>query len=110
MIDNKILENAAMNDDELDNVVGGTGNEFDDDIEKFRELGIECEEFSRQGARYDLSDFNSLTRRNVMQTFNKFGVECSVKWGNNDANKYYIGGKQVSREKAWEHVYSQINK
>ena len=71
MIDNKILANAAMSDEELDQVAGGSTTEIFDDCIRFREIGINDEKII--GTHYDCGyvHYGWLRRKSRGQTCGK---------------------------------------
>lgn len=102
MNDEKFLQDEALNDEQLDQVAGGNCNEMFDDARRFKKMGIKIE------GSDDGPTNPELFICSLEVAFEKFGVTCvaSVK----DGNRYYINGKQVSQDQAWEQVYSKNKK
>ena len=104
MIDEKKLANAAMSDDELDQVAGGT----------FEELKADAEEFESFGKMFQCSyptgigNMRIYDREAVVGLFAKFGVQ--VNFDDNKPNEYFIDGNKVTREEAWNHINSIVDK
>ena len=111
MADEKILKDEILEDEQLDNVAGGTFAESYSDAQQFEKLGVKI--FEGKLAGVPLLD--SAGFKNLRAAFDKYGVtiqdDGSV-WGDltgkSKANKYFIGGKEVSQAEAWEHVKAQI--
>lgn len=102
MNDEKFLQDEALNDEQLDQVAGGDWNEMFDDARRFKKMGIKIQgsDAGPMGSEFFICSLEV--------AFEKFGVTCvaSVK----DGNRYYINGKQVSQDQAWEQVYSKNKK
>jgi len=95
MADEKILKDEILNDNELDEVAGGTGSEIRDDKKRFERLGIRITSGAHDEAQ-------------LKDAFARFGVSVETYHGDWTNNKYRIDGHSVSRDKAWQYVYSQV--
>ena len=104
MIDEKKLAKAAMSDEELDQVAGGTFEELKADAEEFESFGkmFQC------SYRTGIGNMKIYDRRAVVGTFARFGVKVNFDF--DKSNEYFIGGNKVTREEAWNHVKEIINK
>ena len=93
MADEKILKDEIMDEEQLDEVAGGTLKETLDDREMLKKIG--------------LYDFNSEAgfSKTVQNGFAKFGndygmnISVDVNLNKNTANKYFVNGKEMSRDK-----------
>lgn len=96
--------NKAINDEQLENVAGGTYFESASDAGRFEEIGIKVSSGNVLGVNILMGeDFTKL--RNA---FKQFGVTIKDNGGLINANHYFIGDKEVSREDAWKHIKSQV--
>ena len=105
MIDDKKLANAAMNDEELDQVAGGTHKELKADAKEFESFGKLFPACSHPTGNGNMRMYD---RRALVRIFANFGVK--VNYDFDRSNEYFIGGNKVTREEAWNHVNSIINK
>ena len=113
MADEKILKDEIMNDVELDNVAGGTFAESYSDANKFEKLGVKIFENEILGVGLlDPAGF-----KNLRAAFNKYGVTLQDDgsigtdlMGTSKANRYFIGGKEVTQDEAWKHINAQFGK
>lgn len=95
-----------LSDEELDNVAGGTYIESADDAQKFQKLGEKIYTNDILGVPILLhNEFEKLR-----ETFSKYGVTIKDNGGLTNANEYYIGNNQVTRDEAWKHINSQFAK
>ena len=104
MAEDKILKDEILNDEQLDEVAGGTYIESADDAQKFNKLGIKITDNEILGVPVLFHDEFVKLR----ETFNKFGVTIKDNGGLINQNQYFINGKEVSRDAAWNHIESQI--
>ena len=104
MAEDKILNEEIMDDEELDNVAGGTYLESADDAKKFNKLGIKITDNEFLGVPVLHHDEFVKLR----DAFTKFGVTVKDKGGLINSNEYFIGNKLVTRDAAWKHIESQI--
>ena len=100
MIDEKKLANAAMSDEELDNVAGGSCYELADDSRFLNSLNGSC---NRYGAtRYFFSSLYD--REKLKAAWLKVGIEAKLYKGLSCDNEYYLDGKQITQEQARQHA------
>ena len=92
-----------LTDEELDNVTGGTYIQCAQDGKKFNDLGVDVGYQEILGIPY-------VKFSRLREAFDKFGVKAQTEGGLIKDNKYFIDGKEVTRDQAWEHVMAQINK
>ena len=105
MIDEKKIANAAMNDEELNQVAGGTFEEGKQDaLELERVFGCNV----RFSYRTGIGDMRIYDHNAVKKAFAKFGVK--VNYDSDKSNEYFIGGNKVTREEAWNHINSIVDK
>ena len=103
---NEILKDEILNDEQLDNVAGGTYLESADDAKRFKDLGIKI--FNNDIAGVPVLMHDEFVK--LRDTFNQYGVTIKDNGGLVNANKYFIGGEEVSREDAWKHIKAQLGK
>ena len=103
MIDEKKLANAAMSDDELDNVAGGTCYEIADDSRFLNSLNGSCD---RYGATtiYFGGNGSSSRKAEVKKAWLSVGIETKLYKGLSGDNEYYLDGKQITQERARQHA------
>jgi len=106
MAEKNILKDEILNDEELDNVAGGTYLESASDAQKFKELGIDIGAEEVFGVPVLFHDEFVKLR----EAFNKYGVTIKDNGGLVNENKYFIGNKEVSRDDAWKHIEEQLKK
>ena len=98
MKNNKILENAAMNDDELDKVAGGHMTEVANDSSFLYEHGL-VDDY--HGGMHTTLHWKSDSAA-VDAGWAKAGITCVTKFI--DDNLYFKDGKQITRDEAYNHV------
>ena len=105
MIDDKKLASAAMNAEELDQVAGGT-------FEEGKQDALELEKVFGYNVRFSyrtgIGDMRIYDHNAVREAFAKFGVK--VNYDSDKSNEYFIGGNKVTREEAWNHINSIVDK
>ena len=95
MAEEKILAEEKLEEEQLDQVVGGTMWEIEDDIKRFKELGV-------LSKGVDKRDKDAIER-----AFRVYGINA-VPHGDTpfvQDNEYSIGGRKMNREEAWRTVY-----
>jgi len=95
MSDEKITNEEVLNDEELNEVAGGTGDEIRDDKQRFKRLGIRITSGAHDEAQ-------------LKDAFARFGVQVETYHGYFRDNDYKINGRSVSRDKAWNYIYNQV--
>ena len=113
MADEKILKEELLDDEQLDNVAGGTFAESYSDAQSFEKLGVKI--FKNDLAGVPLLDHEGFV--NLRAAFEKYGVtikdDGSI-WGDltgkSKPNQYFIGGKEVTQAEAWKHINAQFGK
>lgn len=95
MSEEKIKKDEVMNDEELEEVAGGYGWEIKDDKKRFAQLGI-----------YITSSEND--ERQLKGAFASFGIKVQTYHGYLSENEYSRNGKSISREQAWNYIYSRV--
>jgi len=113
MKDEKILKDEIMNDDELDEVAGGSDWEIQEDANRIRSLG------RRYGIQ--LLPNRPVSTREVNDAFvrmgdlitqhfgSKFRLGCALNEGDED-NSYYLNHKKMSHDKIWEKIYDKVGR
>ena len=97
MIDKSKLANAAMNEEELDNVAGGTCGEIADDSRFLNSLNGSTD---RYGA---FRTFWGTGFNEIKNAWASLGIETDLNCGAND-NKYYLNGQEITQEQARQHA------
>lgn len=102
-----ILKDEILKDSELEHVTGGTVAESIDDADRFEALGLHiyCTD-----PGVPLNDLYTETMIVLQDTYGKFGVRAMTYGDDHRANRYFVDGKEVSREDAWKHIYAQFGK
>ena len=103
MIDEKKLANAAMSEEELDNVSGGGGPETAEDSKLLYERGL-VEDW--HGDEYTMWLWLSASK-SVDEGWAKAGITCVTKWSGD--NLYFKDGKQISRYEAHKYLKENFN-
>ena len=98
MEDNKILENAAMNNEELDSVSGGNLGFTSLDSTVLYAYGL-VDDYHGNTHMYFHWDSDSNA---VDEGWKKAGITCITKPLNK--NKYFLNGKEISRNEAVNHL------
>lgn len=93
MADEKVL----LNDDDLDQVVGGTRNQSIRDFALLQNMGAIPKNFTKPDCAA------------MVWTFAKYGVKVNAYDGSED-NQYFIRGKEVTAGQALDYVRMQLNK
>ena len=97
MAEEKILKDEALNDEELEEVVGGYYDTWHD-YENIKDL---------EGGKFFKGRYSFLK---VEEAFKKIGKELGIdietnlyydKTPGQSPNKYYVEGKQISRDELW---------
>ena len=101
MAEEKILKDEALNDEELEEVVGGYYDTWNDRV-NFIKLG---------GGFYKGDNPNgSYSKTEVQNAFKKVGDHLGIKISadlhyddtpGKSPNRYYLDGKQISRDELW---------
>lgn len=95
MADKQNFEGEVLKEAELDAVAGGTLKETWDDRTLLKKIGA-----------YDFDSKAGFTKT-VQDAFAKFGndygmqITVNVDLNKNNANKYFVNGKEMSRDKLW---------
>ena len=105
MIDEKKLASAAMNEEELDQVAGGTFGEIKDDAHKLQAAFGHTVRFAH---RTGIGKMEYIDEAALRDGFKRFGVQ--VNFDDNKPNEYFIDGNKVTREEAWNHINSIVDK
>ncbi|MBR2180004.1 MAG: hypothetical protein IJ862_06400 [Selenomonadaceae bacterium] len=106
MIDEKKLANAAMSDEELDNVAGGTCYEMADDSRFLNSLNGS---FNRYGATRCFFS-SSYGREKLKEAWLTVGIETKLSKSLSVNNEYYLDGKQITQEQARQHAMEVVGK
>jgi len=93
--------------DGLEGVAGGSIFDSEDDAKRFADNQIKVDYRERLPSERDFT----LTVGDLFalqNAFLRFGVRVRNPIKPNKANQYFIDGKEVTREEAWQHIESQI--
>ena len=93
----KILKDAAMSEEELDQVAGGTASEIADDSRFLNSLNGSTD---RYGA---FRTFWGTGYKEIKNAWASLGIETDLNSGTLD-NKYYLNGQEITQEQARQHA------
>ena len=96
-------ELEKLNDEELEKIAGGTCEEVDEDVNRFKKLNITIFGEELLGTTSKDYFYAALTME-----FKKHGVKYVHSFSN--PNQYYIDGKKVTQAEAWKHIEAQHKK
>ena len=96
-------ENEKLTKEQLMEVIGGTYLESAGDAEKFAEQGNKV--YSSEIFGIPIMEGEEFGK--LRDAFSQYGVTIKDNSGLINANEYYIDGRKVSREEAWNHIQSQ---
>ena len=89
---NEILKDEMLNEEQLEQVAGGTVREMSKDMDFMKAAGV-------------IKGFNlKLTVENLTRIWAQEGVACVLHNDKKNSNEYYVDGQQVTREAAMQHV------
>ena len=86
----EILKDEVLKDEQLEGVAGGTDREIGKDAEFLKAIGLMRPEQKDQAT--------------IKRAFAQSGISVIFHEGEDFANEYYKGGKQISRESAMKTV------
>lgn len=104
------VELEQLSDEDLENVAGGTYNNTAADTRALNQLGLGVSGRSALECFW-IPTFQKAAKE-VANTFDKFGIRVDQSWGAVQ-NRYYIagtGGKEISRQEAFQIVADQLGK
>ena len=96
MAEEKILDSEKLDEEQLENVAGGTQWQMEKDIQEFKDLGV-------LSPGVDKHDKDA-----IRKAFEAYGIRAEPhgSWFGAD-NEYFLGGRKISREEAWAEVRVQ---
>lgn len=99
MADNKILENEKLDDEQLEQVAGGSITEMEGDSQNFKKLNVLS------------GNVNDRDKQALRTAFAAYGIFVEIHGGHSESNhnKYFLNGQEISRDVAWFHVQTQWN-
>ena len=104
MADEDKFADEIMIDDELDQVTGGGTGQCQGDNNFLANIGIiERQDGSLSNIMFHWDSFSKI----IDAGWAKVGVTCCTVFGAVYDNKYWIGGKEVSRKEAFAHALRQ---
>ena len=103
MIDNKILEDAAMSDEELDNVAGGTSYEMADDSRFLNSLNGSCDRYGATRIIFN-GMFSDSIKTEVENAWAKVGIKARFDYDYGTSNVYSLNGRKITQEQARQHA------
>ena len=106
MIDEKKLAKAAMSDEELDNVAGGTCYEMADDSRFLNSLNGSCDRYGATKIFFS----GSSKREELKAAWLTVGIETKLSKNLSGNNEYYLDGKQITQEQARQHAMNVVGK
>lgn len=103
----EILKDEILKDEQLNQVAGGTVEESYQDADHFEALGIHvyCND-----PGVPLNDLYTETMINLQDAYKRFGVNAMTYGDDHRHNRYFVDGKEVSRDDAWKYIESQVKK
>lgn len=108
MIDEEKLANAAMSDEELDKVAGGSWVEFTSDMLEAKKrgfAGFENLDFNSDSDLIKMIGDDNLRHQYVEKmgaVFASYGITMEYKGKFSEDNIYTYKGNQITREQAWD--------
>ncbi|MBE8950974.1 MAG: hypothetical protein SR3Q1_10355 [Quinella sp. 3Q1] len=94
----EILKDEILNDEQLEQVAGGSFSEIRDDIKKLQKIGFDIDNVNSP------SDLNQDVLGKMRAAFGRFGITVRETTGPADFtgqfNGYFLNGKALSRERA----------
>ena len=109
MIDNKILEDAAMSDEELNNVAGGTLYEMADDSRFLNSLNGSCDRYGATRIAFDAAFFSSI-KTEVENAWATVGIKARCDYDYGTSNVYSLNGRKITQEQARQHAMKVVGK
>ena len=109
MIDNKILENAAMSDEELDNVAGGTLYEMADDSRFLYSLNGSCDRYGATRISFN-GMFSDSIKTEVENAWATVGIKARCDYDYGTSNVYSLNGRKITQEQARQHAMKVVGK
>ena len=96
MAEEKILDSEKLDEEQLENVAGGTQWQMEKDIQEFKDLGV-------LSPGVDKHDKDA-----IRKAFEAYGIRAEPhgSWFG-EGNKYFIGSRSISRDEAWDEVRAQ---
>ena len=98
MAEEKILDSEKIEDEQLENVAGGSAFETDSDLQRFQRLGI-------------ISKDTRTPSQDLYEAFKSFGI--GVNKYDVRGNEYFnvnIDRKFKTREDAWDYIYERLGR
>ncbi len=96
MVDEKILKDEILEEEELEEVAGGTTSEIKDDRKRLIKLGYYE---SKPHQKYEVGIANALEK---LSNATGYGFKfASTSNTGNQENVYSFNGKEISRDKFW---------
>ena len=90
----EIRNEEVLNEDELEEVAGGYGDQIKADKRKFYQMGI--------------LDSPDASDKEMVRAFRSFGVKVDFYHGDWTGNEYTFNGKTTKdRNKVWNYIYSR---
>ena len=106
MIDEKKLANAAMSDDELDNVAGGNCFEMSNDNRFLNRLNGSTNRYT-ESQIYLQGDGHY---KEIEKGWASVGINCHCHPGLVGDNSYFLNGKEISQGEARQHAMNVVGK
>ena len=104
MIDEKKLANAAMSDEELDQVAGGNVGQTVDDSKLLYDYGLVDDWHGNTHTFFNWKSDSAI----VDGGWSKAGITCVTKF--DKMNKYFKDGKEITHDEAIAHVKANFSK
>ncbi|MBQ7477182.1 MAG: hypothetical protein IJT06_07295 [Selenomonadaceae bacterium] len=101
MSEEKILKSEELNDEQLDEVAGGTMQQIYSDVEFLKKLGMDL----------DLPDVRQLRQLEirhvgtvVQEAWKEIGIHCDYSPYRIVGNRYFLNGEEITQDEARIHA------
>ncbi len=98
MTDEKITNDEILNEEQLDEVAGGTLAEIKNDIYRFKLLGV-LSNYTDEVDEYALKN-----------AFARFGISASTKFASGNNYVYTMDGREYDRNTVWNFICDKMNR
>lgn len=95
MAEEKILKDEQLSEDQLDQVAGGYASETEDDIMRFKALGI----------LPSYTKVDALASEQILKKkFAEYNIQADTKFTSANGYRYNIDGKFYDRRTVWNYI------
>ena len=101
MSEEKILKSEELNDEQLDEVAGGTMEQIYSDVEFLKKLGMDLDlPDVRQLRQLKISHVGTV----VMEAWKESGIDCVYSPSRTVGNRYFLNGEEITQDEARIHA------